>query len=314
MKYKLIFPIIFILLLCACSAGESGQAIQITQSQVVKTPPPPQTSTKSIKVMTYNILNGAGILPDFEPFAAKNGFPGNRLQQVLDIIKKVDPDILGIEEAAGWDWEENLPEGMTESVANMVAKELNMNYCLGTCVYSVCGYNDVVLYTKYQIVETEDYKGLFSRAGLRAKLVTPEGKEINVFVVHLIPGDQPPEWKPEHLRDIPGEEIWKQEISCLAEKIKPYMGGAVIVMGDMNSNGYDPNTDEGMKILSDLGLYPNLYYGIDQIWTSYWFRENIRESSETEISRRYRDLANNGCDLYSASDHFPVFGNVDLIE
>ena len=149
------------LLFCACFACEGGQAEQSTLNQTAMTPPSGQTVSESIPVMTYNILNGAGVLPDFEPFAAESGYPGNRLQQVIGIIRAVDPDILGIEEAAGWDWEEDLPEGMTESVAETVANELNMNYCIGTCVYSECGYNDVVLYTKYQIIESEDYQEEF---------------------------------------------------------------------------------------------------------------------------------------------------------
>lgn len=312
MKYR--FLIVLVLLsLCACSTKESGQVAQNVQSQVTTTPPPQQTVSKNIPVMTYDVLNGAGVLPDFEPFAAESGYPGSRLQQVLGIIKEVDPDILGIEEAAGWDWEENLPEGMTQPVAETVAEELNMNYCLGTCVYSECGYNDVVLYTKYQIVESEDYKEVFTRAALRAKLVTPEGYEINVFIVHLIPEEQLSEWIPQRFKGIPSEEIREQEINYLADLVGPYMDEAVIVMGDMNSSGSDPTTDPSMKALSDIGLSPNIYYGVDQIWTSSLFRENSDKNYETEMRKRYTDLLKKDSDLYSASDHLPVFGDIDLI-
>lgn len=56
--------------------------------------------------MSYNILFGAGADPVWEQRAARLSpfdYPGNRLPEILQVVKAAQPDILGIQEAADWD-------------------------------------------------------------------------------------------------------------------------------------------------------------------------------------------------------------------
>ena len=64
--------------------------LSCTQQNVVLNQTPTMEATKApqeiITVMTYNILNGGE----------------ERIPRILEVIKEVDPDILGIQEAKGW--------------------------------------------------------------------------------------------------------------------------------------------------------------------------------------------------------------------
>ena len=53
--------------------------------------------------MSYNILHGAGIDPQYDEISGAQGFPGNRVSKILGVMRAVDPDILGIQEALSWE-------------------------------------------------------------------------------------------------------------------------------------------------------------------------------------------------------------------
>jgi hypothetical protein len=175
---------------------------------------------ETIKVMTYNILNGAGVDPTFEKWAADHGYPGNRLSKVLEVIKTADPDILGIQEANGWD------KG-NPSVTQQVADELHMSYFIGK---GIAPDSRVAILTKFNIKEAEDYPDNFSVGALRAEVMTPKGRSIQVFVVHFISPIQSAENKPVALKNIPSNEIYDREVSFLVEKTKPYANGSTILV------------------------------------------------------------------------------------
>jgi hypothetical protein len=142
------------------------------------TPSPALSST--VRVMSYNVLFGAGADPvwaqraaDLHPFS----YPGNRLPAILNVIKTAEPDLLGIEEAAGW-------ASGTPSIAQQVAGELHMNYFIAPVSNGL----DLGFFTKFKILETENLSEQMGNVGaLRAIVSTPEGKRINVFVIHLDP-------------------------------------------------------------------------------------------------------------------------------
>ena len=253
----------------------------------------PDTSDKTIEVqaeeiitvMTYNILNGAGVIPDFEKWAADHGYPGNRLSNVLEVINSADPDILAIEEASGWD--RNDP-----SVIEQVAKTLGMNYYLGRCIYPESGFNHVALLTKFTICDAEDYPGHFTRAALRAEVITPVGNIINVFIAHLIHEGVQNELKPPHLRDIASSELQKQELAFLISKIEPYKDQLTIVIGDFNFF----IVGKLGNMLKETGLKPIFYNGVDHIWASSELCINAK-SLKLNVPK-------------STSDHLPVAGNI----
>ncbi len=218
-------------------------------------------------------------MPDFEPWAADHGYPGNRLPQIIDIIKTFDPDILGIQEAAGWD------RG-NPSVADSVAQVLGMNYFLAPCNRPEVGFNHVVLFTKFQIESAVDYPDNFTRAALQARLIEDHGLQIKVFIAHLSTGN-------EQDRNVP-------ELQFISRTISPYSNTLSLVMGDMNTSPYNfelYNPDWKRISGTDYGY-------VDQIWIS-----EITNSVGEELSvRNYWSLM----DLNNASDHYPKIAKITI--
>ena len=233
---------------------------------------PPQ---ETITVMTYNILKGAGadaVAPGNKEWAAQLGFPGNRLPTVLEVIRTADPDILGIQEANQW----NLG---SPPVARRVADQLGMDYFLSVSTNPESGFASVVLFTKFDIKEAESYSSHFSRAALRAELVTPAGKSIHVFVVHL---------------DGASDHVREAESAFLVGEMQAYVDDFSMLIGDMNF--LDRPTSIG-AILRQAGwshpLGPS--QNIDQIWTSSVLQPHVQPAPDipSELTSR-------------ASDHRPV--------
>ena len=210
-----------------------------------KTPKPTSTPTltplETITVMTYNIHVGAGAdlagpCTGNDPSADPND--GNCLPRVLDVIKAVNPDILGIEEANGW-------HANGEAIAHQVAKDLGMNYVLGVVSN---GFN-VALFTKFEIRKVYPccLLGVASNGAMHAEVVTNSGRVLDIFIVHL--KNEP------------------EDITTIIQKMAPYLGQDTILMGDMNFLPYSAYA----KMLLDAGwVFPPVmdYNIIDMIWTS----------------------------------------------
>jgi endonuclease/exonuclease/phosphatase family metal-dependent hydrolase len=185
--------------------------------------------------MTYNILDGA-VTGDVDQFSGITGV--NRLPRVMDVIKAVNPDILGIEEANTW-------QVNGEAIAKQVAKDLGMNYTLRLAEN---GFN-VALFTKFEIRKVYPccILGNTSNGALHAELVTGTGREIQVYVVHL--KNEP------------------QDVTRLIKDMAPHLGQDTILMGDMNFTPYSAYA----KQLTDAGwVFPMVInWGIiDEVWTS----------------------------------------------
>lgn len=248
---------------------------------------PPSTTHEQITVMTYNILTGAGVdtVPPWgQKYAAQKGFPGNRLSKVLEVIKAADPDILGIQEADGWD------KG-SPSVAQKVADELGMNYFIAESKSRA----DVVLFTKFDIKEVESYPTQFASPALRAELVTPSDQAINVFVVHL------------HATD---KKINYQELSFMLGEMESYIDDLTILIGDMNFFyvwGLKRLVEHVLMIaphVTDLcgaGWCHCAGQDLDQIWTSPVLEPYAQPGPKipSELTR-------------GTSDHMPVVARVRI--
>jgi endonuclease/exonuclease/phosphatase family metal-dependent hydrolase len=247
---------------------------------------------EAVTVMTYNILCGAGVDPATLEYAEKEGYLGNRLPRVIEVIKAADPDIIGVQEAHGWD------KG-SPPIAEQVAEELEMNYYIGRSGNPESGFAHIVLLTKFEIREAENYQEAFSRAALRAELVTPNNQSIHVFVVHL---------------DSSSPEVRARELEFLVGVMTPYLDKHTILMGDMNFHinwlwirmrrlFKDYPVGEGTVIweagwstvaLGEHGV-------IDQVWASPSLASHVRY-----ISPIPRSLAK------GASDHYPLVVKVGL--
>lgn len=170
-------------------------------------------TAETITVMTYNILAGAGtdvVGSGWKEHAVERGYPGNRLERVLEVIKAADPDILGIQEATYWD------RG-NPSLAQQVADELDMNYVIGESKNAGL---HVILFTKFDVIKSESYpQPPFTRAALRVELLMPRGTHVQVFVTHL---------------DSANRETRISELSFLSEELRLYEDDLAILIGDMN--------------------------------------------------------------------------------
>ncbi len=140
--------------------------------------------------------------------ATKGKYAGNRLDRVISVIKYVNPDILGIEEACSWDKND-------EAVAKQVAKELGMHYYVAKSGKSRF---NVALFSKLPIVSAKGFPDHFSRAALQAELKLPDGRTLHVFVAHF-----------NLLRD---KDSQLSEIRYLAEQMKPHAFDLGVMMGD----------------------------------------------------------------------------------
>src|SRR5688572_19049265 len=165
-----------------------------------------------LRVMSYNILFGAGATPDWEKNSANLSpypYPGNRLPAILSVIRAAQPDIIGLQEVAGWERE---PWPLVERIA----ADLGMNHFMAR---SPSGLN-VVLFTRFQIIEAEDLSKQVGNVGaLRATVVDDSGQLIYVFVVHLDPFSA---------------ETREHELGVLTGIMAPYLYSPTVLMGDLN--------------------------------------------------------------------------------
>jgi endonuclease/exonuclease/phosphatase family metal-dependent hydrolase len=248
------------------------------EAGTVRITPSPQPL--ALRVMSYNILFGAGADPAWEQAAAKLSpfaYPGNRLPQILEVIKAARPDILGIQEAAGWD------KG-SPSLAEQVAAELGMNYFLAPTPSGL----HVALFTRFKIVEAQNLSTRMGNVGaLHATLAMPDGQLGHVFVVHLDPFSA---------------KTRAAELVTLTQDMSPYLPSPTLLMGDMNFYCLDNPADcQEYQVLSQAGwcLATAGPYKIDQIWTSPSLNQPVEALPFPGAS-------------FDISDHLPVGAAINL--
>ncbi|MEO8862725.1 MAG: endonuclease/exonuclease/phosphatase family protein [Candidatus Saccharimonadales bacterium] len=154
-----------------------------------------------MKLMTYNILNGAK----------------TEMEKVLSVVTDEAPDVLGINEANGFDKDHH-----------KVLKEFASSSSFPYFDLAKCGDGDdyhVALFSKYPFKNLTHLSG-FARAAIAADIKTPIGT-ISVIASHLTPYT-------EQLRMDEIEELISYD-SALSYKV---------IMGDLNSlsraDEYDP--------------------------------------------------------------------------
>jgi endonuclease/exonuclease/phosphatase family metal-dependent hydrolase len=227
-----------------------------------------------LRVMSYNILYGAGAMPDWERISANRfpfSYPGNRLPAILSVIRAAQPDIIGLQEVAGWERE---PWPLVEQVA----AGLGMNHFMAR---SPSGLN-VVLFTRFQIIEAEDLSKQVGNVGaLRATVMDDAGQLVHVFVVHLDPFSA---------------ETRERELSSLTQIMAPYLHLPTILMGDLNMACMkDPAYCPEYQLLNQAG-WQLVVRGedlIDQVWTSPSLSPSVQVMNFPDAT-------------FALSDHLPV--------
>lgn len=238
------------------------------------------TAQEAITVMTYNVLNGSGVGPTdpngqwcCEGRGCCGAKGGNRLPLILEIIKAVSPDIVGIQEAYLWQQDD-------DAIARQVAQELGMNYYIGTA--GIPDGAHVVLFTKFQIVEATIYPEHFTspviRGGLHAVLKTDLGNTLHIFLVHLRP-----------------DSTSENETSFLLQIANPFLNDLTIIMGDMN---FLENSSQASN-LHEAGWQLAVTSRVDHIWVSHELACYVE--SGPSLSQ---------FNLAAASDHNPVVAQI----
>ena len=241
--------------------------------------PRPAFSMK-LTVMTYNILYGAGVYESDRRIAERDeGCMGDRLSRIISVIKHVNPDILGIEEANSWNKED-------EAIAKQVAKELGMHYYLGAS--GISGFH-VAVYSKYPIASAKHFPQEFTRSALQAEVTLPDGRPFNVFVQHF------------NLRRNPESQL--EEIRNLASKMRPHAFDLGVMMGDANFvyGKHIPQTN-AMRA-SGFVLTPQSAGRIDQIWTTRPLEGHISDAPAIPVEL-----------TKGTSDHTPTVVVIDVPE
>jgi endonuclease/exonuclease/phosphatase family metal-dependent hydrolase len=259
--------------------GSSGQILGLRNTPNTISSPTP-TSPLMIKVLSYNILFGAGVDRKYDDLLLPKLRNRNRLPELISFITAVNPDILGIQEANGWDTG-------TPSVIRQVARQLDMNYYLAKAP------NDfhVVLLTKFKIVSIENLSGeegdinFETMRALRATLLTPDEQSLNVFIVHFDPFST---------------RIRLHQVDALIHELEPYNEQTTILLGDMNFCVGSPE----YKIVEQAGWQPiAVATDIDQLWIS---------PAAKWTSKPLSMLGNFALHLRDLSDHLPVGAEISI--
>jgi endonuclease/exonuclease/phosphatase family metal-dependent hydrolase len=228
--------------------------------------------------MTYNIWLGAGVDPASSKVRGNNM---NRLADLITLVKKADPDILGLQELDYWN-------SGDPPIIEQFASALNMNYYLG----STPDGNDNAIFSKYPILEGENLWNSIGDSGLRAEVQTPDGQKVSVFVVHLIGG-------------LNYSLTRSCEFDKLRRMMESYRDQPSILMGDTNSLPSDAEvgylTAGGWELAQSVGI-DNIFVLSRQVWNA----ERICFSENT---------SNLGCILDThISDHNPVGATISFYD
>jgi len=235
------------------------------------TPTPSATSTPapliSMKVVTFNVLFGAGIDREWDTELPNNMQGIDRSPLLINYLKQLAPDIVGLQEATGWD------KGSPPYI-KILADQLGMNYFTST------GRADSALLTKYEILEAEDLSDEFNSV-VRARLLGPDGESVNVFVIHL---------------DSDSEGHRSCGVQFLLQKMQPYLEQRTILLGD--TNFLNASGEWGVKALEAQSwqmVAMDSHFKIDQIWVAPSMQWDVTEWT-APISQEARQI----------SDHWPL--------
>ncbi len=253
-----------------------------------------------ITVMSYNIAFSGGTVDFLYEMWERDGHGSwnkDRISELVEIIKSIDPDILGIQEARCWD--ANDPK-VYVSFAELIgmkyfyypeSEEAEWN---GLCIYSKFPIVPKKKIFHQPCVPDQVYNGLCL---LGAKVVLDSTTFLDFFSCHL-------------MFQVEGSQ--KCEMETIHEFLINDLNPPTILLGDMNwrSDKYY------CSLLREVGLsyiYPGIQntgdpINIDQIWVSDDLHLGARSFDKSNIGvvieRHIEDM------LPDASDHFPVVARI----
>jgi endonuclease/exonuclease/phosphatase family metal-dependent hydrolase len=222
--------------------------------------------------MTYNVLWGGGVDREFDSVVASR-YQVDRLTAILDVIKTANPDILAVQEAAGWD------RG-SPSVAEQVAGRLGMHYAVAKDDVNL----NIVLFSKFPIESVQHaarrggfYDG-FNGVLLMAQVRHDSGRLLNVIAPHL--NSQSP-------------AVRTCQTEALTRLANALPKAPSVIIGDMNSRP----TSAQSELLRAAGWQfaaAESTWTVDQIWVG------------PGVAFTKGDLLNTSKATRELSDHLPV--------
>jgi endonuclease/exonuclease/phosphatase family metal-dependent hydrolase len=256
-----------ILLLACLGCSSKGQAAQRAQTPSPGTP-------LTLHLMAFNVLFGAGVERRFDEHVPARFQGRDRFPEVLDFVKKMQPDILSIEEAAGWD------EG-SPSPAEQVAQALGMNYVIAPDQWEL----HIVLYSRFPILDSEytsRFEG-FNGVLLRATVAVAPGQILQVFAVHF--NSMSPITR-------------SCQVNDLLDLARHHPGPAIL-LGDMN---FRPTASQAEALLAAGWklVYSQPRSAIDQIWAGPGLGFTVGDWWESRPP------------LGEVSDHLPVGAGITV--
>lgn len=228
---------------------------------------------KELRIMTYNIHHGTDKVGN------------DNLDSIVDLIEEYNPDIVGLQEV-----DKNLVRTNFTDQIKYLADKLSMYYCFGANRSFIKGEYGNGILSKYPIVDVQNIKlqGIETRGLLKSSILIDNNK-INFLVTHL--GLDYNERNNQY-------KVIKEYVDIFEDNL--------IMVGDFNSLGSDPNiiylqnklNDSGLKTLNNYNNTLNVYKNKSRI--DYVF------SSKSMKIKGYK------LEKVDYSDHFPVIVDIEL--
>lgn len=258
---------------------------------------------KKFTIMTYNIAFSGGAVTELYEMWNNDGhgaWTHDRRSELLKIIRSVNPDILGLQEAYCWD-------SYNPSVYKSFADSLGMEYYYYP-ESDKAEWNGICIYSKYPIISTDF---LLHQPCVRNQIwngtymvkvqMNIDNKDIlDVLVCHL-------------MFQVAGAQDC--EVSTLTKYLKANYTANTILMGDMNfvggGNYYNSLKSTNLYYLnSQIGI--NQATQVDQIWVSKRLLYQSRIYDLNNLSEIFDPLTR--VLLTNASDHLPVVAHFGFEE
>jgi len=253
-----------------------------------------------MRVMTYNIRHGLGNDPD-DPEA----FGEYDLDRVAEVIRRVGPDIVGLQEVDRFN-----PRSLGVDQPAELGEMLGMDRCFGANAFFDPGEYGLAILSRFPMVSSintplPSTMGWEGRGLLEATIRVPDSGDVMIFNTHLQVGHEGTEAEAAQQR--------RAQAVMVAGRIRN-LKGPVVLMGDFNAQPGDPELEPfdflmdawsvagdggpGLTIPSHPATEPEVR--IDVIYVNNGFRVTSA-SVFTKGPAPY------------ASDHLPVVAELEIL-
>ncbi|WP_425446113.1 endonuclease/exonuclease/phosphatase family protein [Dethiothermospora halolimnae] len=230
---------------------------------------------KVVKVMTYNIHHG------------KDRYGRYTLDNIIEFIKKEDPDILGLQEV-----DKNMLRSGFKDQAKKIANSLSMYYAFGSNEKFLYGkYGNAVL-SKYPIIKWDNIKmdGKENRGLLIAEILLDKTK-LNFLVTHL------------------GTNSWERDsqFKVLNSYLKLYENNTILI-GDLNEVDYNNNILDLEKSINDVANT------VDNRYSHTITMEKHKKRIDYIFADKNYEILDYKVKEVDYSDHYPVISYIKIRE